>query len=148
MAKYELKTKVTDVNLTEFLNKVEPDQKRLNAFEILDSMKKVTGQEPKMWGSSIIGFGQYHCKYESGQEGDFMAAGFSPRKAKRSLYIMGGIENYPKLTPKLGKFKNRKPCLYIQKLADIDKSVVEKLVREPYDYITNKTWPKAVTKVQ
>ena len=114
MAKYELKTKVTDVNVNEFLNNVEPEQKRLDAFEILDLMKKVTGQEPKMWGSSIIGFGQYHCKYESGQEGDFMAAGFSPRKAKRSLYIMGGIENYPKLTPKLGKFKNRKSCLYIQ----------------------------------
>ncbi len=141
MAKYELKTKVTDVNVNEFLNKVESEQKRLDAFEISDLMKKVTGQEPKMWGSSIIGFGQYHYKYENGQEDDFIATGFSPREAKHSLYIMRGIENSPNLTPKLGKFKNGKSCLYIQKLVDTDKCVLQQLVRESRDYITNKTWP-------
>ncbi len=141
MAKYELKTKVNDASVSDFLNKVEPEQKRLDAFEILDIMKEVTGHEPKMWGGSIIGFGQYHYKYASGQEGDFLATGFSPRKAKHSLYIMGGIENYPELMSKLGKFKNGKSCLYINKLADIDKETLRELIKTSYDYITNKTWP-------
>ncbi|MGB0403490.1 MAG: DUF1801 domain-containing protein [Salibacteraceae bacterium] len=141
MAKYELKTKVTDASVTEFLNRVEPEQKRLDAFEILDLFCEVTGEDPKMWGPSIIGFGQYHYKYASGQEGDFMAAGFSPRKAKHSIYIMGGVENYPKLMAKLGKFKTGKSCLYVNKLADIDKDVLKQLVKESVEYITNKTWP-------
>lgn len=141
MAKYELKTKITDQNVTEFLSKVEPEQKRIDAFEILDLMRDVTGHEPKMWGPSIIGFGQYHYKYASGQEGDLMAAGFSPRKAKHSLYIMGGIENYPELMSKLGKYKNGKSCLYVNKLDDIDRSVLKQLIKDSYEYITNKTWP-------
>lgn len=141
MAKYELKTKVTDASVTAFLDAVEPEQKRLDAFEILDIMKEVTGDEPKMWGPSIIGFGSYHYVYESGQEGDFMATGFSPRKAKHSLYIIGGVENYPHLTSKLGKFKNGKSCLYVNKLSDIDKDVLKQLIKESYNYITNKTWP-------
>ena len=141
MAKYELKTKVTDASVTAFLDAVEPEQKRLDAFEILDIMKEVTGDEPKMWGPSIIGFGSYHYVYESGQEGDFMATGFSPRKAKHSLYIIGGVENYPQLTSKLGKFKNGKSCLYVNKLSDIDKDVLKQLIKESYNYITNKTWP-------
>ena len=94
-----------------------------------------------MWGPSIIGFGSYHYVYESGQEGDFMATGFSPRKAKHSLYIIGGVENYPQLTSKLGKFKNGKSCLYVNKLSDIDKEVLKQLIKESYNYITNKTWP-------
>jgi len=141
MAKYELKTKVTDTSVSEFLNAVEPEQKRLDAFEILDIMKEVTGDEPKMWGPSIIGFGSYHYVYESGQEGDSMATGFSPRKTKHSLYLIGGVENYPKLTAKLGKFKNGKSCLYVNKLSDIDKDVLKQLIKESYNYITNKTWP-------
>ncbi len=141
MAKYELKTKVTDTSVSAFLNAVEPEQKRLDAFEILDIMKEVTGDEPKMWGPSIIGFGSYHYVYESGQEGDFMAIGFSPRKAKHSLYLIGGVENYPKLTSKLGKFNNGKSCLYVNKLSDIDKDVLKQLIKESYNYITNKTWP-------
>ena len=141
MAKYELKTKITDASVTEFLDKVEPEQKRLDAYEILDLMKEVTGEPPKMWGPSIIGFGTYHYKYASGQEGDFMATGFSPRKAKHSLYIMGGVENYPELLSKLGKYKNGKSCLYLNKLADIDKEVLKDLVKESYYYIRNKKWP-------
>ncbi len=141
MAKYELKTKITDASVTEFLDNVEPEQKRLDAYEILDLMKEVTGEPPKMWGPSIIGFGTYHYKYASGQEGDFMATGFSPRKAKHSLYIMGGVENYPELLSKLGKYKNGKSCLYVNKLADIDKEVLKDLVKASYDYIRNKKWP-------
>ena len=141
MAQYELKTKLNNASVREFISQVEPEQKRIDAFEIIDLLADVTNEEPKMWGASIVGFGQYHYKYESGQEGDFMAVGFSPRKAKHSIYIMGGIENYPKLMSKLGKYKNGKSCVYINKLADIDKDILRQLVKESVDYITNKTWP-------
>ncbi len=141
MAKYELKTKITDASVTEFLDKVEPEQKRLDAYEILDIMKEVTGEEPKMWGPSIIGFGQYHYVYESGQEGDMCATGFSPRKAKHSLYIMGGTTKFPDLMDKLGKYKLGKSCLYVNKLADVDKEILRELIKSGYEYITNKTWP-------
>lgn len=141
MAKYELKTKLNDSSVEEFINNVEPEQKRLDAFEIIDLLSEVTGEQPKMWGTSIVGFGQYHYKYASGQEGDFMAVGFSPRKTKHSLYIMSGFSNYEDLLSKLGKHKIGKSCLYVNKLADIDKEVLKVIVRESVDYITNKTWP-------
>jgi len=141
MANYELKTKLNDSSVMEFINLVEPEQKRLDAFEIIDLMSEVTGEEPKMWGTNIVGFGQYHYKYASGQEGDFMAIGFSPRKAKHSLYIMGGFDRYRELMEKLGKFKTGKSCLYVTKLKDIDKEVLKVIVKESVEYITNKTWP-------
>jgi hypothetical protein len=141
MAKYELKTKVNNANVVEFLNKVEPEQKRNDAFQLLDLMTEITGHEAKMWGSSIIGFGQYHYKYASGQEGDFMAIGFSPRKAKHSIYIMAGFTRYEELLAKLGKHKTGKGCLYVNKLADIDLDVLKELVTDSYQYIINKKWP-------
>lgn len=141
MGKYELKTKVNDASVVEFLNKVEPEHKRIDAFELLDIMTEITGHEAKMWGASIIGFGQYHYKYASGQEGDFMAVGFSPRKAKHSIYIMAGFEKSEELLLKLGKHKIGKGCLYVNKLADIDKSVLKELIEYSYNYIINKKWP-------
>jgi hypothetical protein len=141
MAKYELKTKITDASVKEFLNKVEPQSKREDAFELLDIFKEVTGEDPKMWGPSIIGFGQYHYVYKTGHEGDMCATGFSPRKAKHSLYIMSGFDNYNELMDKLGKYSTGKSCLYINKLADIDKGVLKQLIAESYNYIINKTWP-------
>ncbi len=104
-------------------------------------MREVTGEEPKMWGTNIIGFGTYHFKYASGQEGEFMASSFSPRKAKHSIYIMSGFSNYPNLMEKLGKFKTGKSCLYVNKLSDIDLSILRILIKESVNYITNKTWP-------
>jgi hypothetical protein len=92
-------------------------------------MKKITGQEPRMWGSSLIGFGTYHYKYESGREGDFFITGFSPRKAALTIYIMPGFSGYPELMEQLGPHKTGKSCLYVRNLEVIDRKVLEKLIR-------------------
>lgn len=141
MSKYELKTKVTNVSVIDFIYAVGHDQKREDAYVLLDLLAEITGEEPKMWGPSIIGFGTYHYKYASGQEGDFMAAGFSPRKAKLSIYIMSGFDKHPKLMAKLGKYKIGKSCLYVNKLSDIELHVLKELIHESYHWIKNKKWP-------
>lgn len=135
MAKYELKTKVNDASVVKFLEGVEPEQKRLESFELLDLFRKVTNEEPKMWGSNIIGFGSYHYKYASGQEGDWFKVGFSPRKAKFSLYIMSGFDSLQEVLDQLGKHKTSKGCLYVNKLADIDISVLELLILESFNHL-------------
>jgi hypothetical protein len=129
MAKAELKTKVNDASVTEFLDGVADEQKRNDCFEILKLMKQVTKEEPKMWGSSIIGFGSYHYKGKSGREGDWMLTGFSPRKQNLTLYLMGGFEGHDALLKKLGKFTTGAGCLYIKKLDDVDKKVLKELVQ-------------------
>jgi hypothetical protein len=91
-------------------------------------MRDVTGEEPKMWGSSIVGFGSYHYKYASGREGDWPITGFSPRKGDLTLYITGGLDSFSDLLPKLGKHKTAKSCLYIKKLSDIDVGVLRKII--------------------
>lgn len=141
MSNYELKTKVTNVSVIDFINAVGHDQKKEDAYVLLDLLAEITGEEPKMWGPSIIGFGTYHYKYASGQEGDFMAAGFSPRKAKHSIYIMSGFDAHPELMAKLGKYKTGKSCLYVNKLSDIDLNVLKELIHESYQWIKNKKWP-------
>jgi hypothetical protein len=108
--------------------------------ELIKLMKKVTGSPPKMWGPSIIGFGQYHYKYESGHEGDMCITGFSPRKGNLTLYVMGSFPGQDALLKKLGKFKASKACLYIKKLEDIDMTVLEKIVKGTVDY-TKKKYP-------
>ncbi|MEQ9379074.1 MAG: DUF1801 domain-containing protein [Imperialibacter sp.] len=135
---YELKTKVNDVSVEGFLNKVEDEKKRNDAFEVLKLMKEVTGEKPKMWGSSIVGFGTYRYKYASGQEGDWMITGFSPRKTSLTLYIMPGFGRYEELMQKLGKYKTGKSCLYINKLTDVDIDVLKTLVKESVDYMNKK----------
>lgn len=141
MAKYDLKTKVTDASVIDFIHTVENEQKREDAFHLLDIFILITGEQPRIWGPSIIGFGTYHYKYASGQEGDFMATGFSPRKAKHSIYIMSGFDAHPKLMAKLGKYKTGKSCLYVNKLSDIDLDVLKELIHESYVWIKNKKWP-------
>jgi len=126
----ELKTKATDESVTAFLNKVSDKGRRDDCFAVLEIMKKVTGEEPKMWGSSIVGFGRYHYKYESGREGEWMITGFSPRKGDLTLYIMPGFDAFPDLMKKLGKFKTGKSCLYLKKLEDIDRGVLRQLVKQ------------------
>ena len=128
MAKAELKTKVNKASVTAFLNKVDDEQKRTDSFEILKLMKQVTKEEPKMWGSSIVGFGSYHYKSKSGREGDWMLTGFSPRKQNLTLYLMGGFDTHKDLLKKLGKFATSVGCLYIKKLDDVDKKVLKDLV--------------------
>ena len=129
MAKAELKTKVNEASVTEFLNSVADEQKRKDCFEMLKLMKQVTKEQPKMWGASIVGFGSYHYKGKSGREGDWMLTGFSPRKQNLTLYLMGGFETHAALLKKLGKFTTSVGCLYIKSLDDVDKKVLKELVQ-------------------
>ncbi|WP_421991963.1 DUF1801 domain-containing protein [Qipengyuania sp.] len=135
----EAKTQVTDVDPAEFIAAVEPERKR-NEAEVLDALfRRVTGEEPKMWGPSIIGYGSYRTTYASGREVHWMRTGFSPRKAKHSLYLMGGYcdeatgKRRDELLAKLGKYKTGKSCLYVNKLADVDIEVLEALVRNDWE---------------
>lgn len=130
----ELKTQKNNASVDDFINAVESEQKRNDAFEILEMMKQITKEKPKMWGSSIIGFGDVRYKYASGREGDWFKVGFSPRKANVSLYLMGcDISKADSILGRLGKYKTGKGCLYINKLADIDKEVLKELVKEGYE---------------
>jgi hypothetical protein len=131
----ELKTKKTNDSVEAFLNSVEHDKRRADAFKVLELMKEVTGKEPKMWGSSIVGFGDYHYKYESGREGDWFLTGFSPRKQNLSLYIMAGFDEYNELLDKLGKYKTGKACLYINKLEDVDLPTLKQLVKKSAEHV-------------
>jgi hypothetical protein len=131
----ELKTQKTDTSVEEFLYSVDNDRKREDSFEILEMMKEVTGEEPVMYGSSIIGFGSYRYKYASGREGEWFLVGFSPRKQNITLYIMSGFDNYENLLGELGKYKTGKSCLYVNKLDDVDEQVLRELVRESVDHM-------------
>ena len=134
----ELKTKLNDASVEKFLNSVPDEMKRNDCFTILRLMKKITKSEPKMWGSSIVGFGTYHYKYESGREGDWFLTGFSPRKQNLTLYIMSGFNKYDKLMKKLGKYKTGKSCLYINSLEDVDKKVLKDLITESFKYMSKR----------
>lgn len=135
------KTTENDESVKAFLDTIEDDKKRQDSYDILNIMESATGHPAKMWGSSIIGFGTYHYIYESGREGDFMCAGFSPRKKNISLYIMGGHKRFDHHMQKLGKYKTGKSCVYINSLADIDSNVLYELVKESSEFIANKEWP-------
>ena len=136
----EIKKKLNESSVEKFLNSVEDKEKRELSFKVLELMKKITKEEPKMWGTSIIGFGTYHYKYKSGQEGDWMQVGLSPRKQAVTLYIMSGFSRYDELMNKLGKYKTGKSCLYIKKEEDIDFEVLKELVAQSVKYIKNKKW--------
>ncbi|MGW8369841.1 MAG: DUF1801 domain-containing protein [Gammaproteobacteria bacterium] len=112
-----------------FLNSVANQTRREDSLSLLGLMRDVTGEEAKMWGSSIVGFGSYHYVYQSGREGDWMLTGFSPRKQNLAIYIMAGFSDYGPLLEKLGKHKTGKSCLYVNKLADVDINVLHELVR-------------------
>jgi len=133
----ELKTKQNDQSVTDFLQAVPEEHKRKDSFAILELMKEVTGQEPKMWGDSIIGFGTYHYKYASGREGDWFVTGFSPRKQNLTLYIMSGFDEYEALLNKLGKYKTGKACLYINRLADVDMVVMKELIQKSVAHLSD-----------
>lgn len=129
----EIQTKVNDASVEEFLSKVENEQKRRDSFEILRMMKQVTKKKPKMWGPAIIGFGSSHYKYESGREGDMPQIAFSPRKQNITLYIGVGDDSDNPLLRKLGKYRTGKVCLYIKKLADVDRNVLQELIADSYE---------------
>lgn len=115
------KTAETPINVTEFINRVKDEVKRKDSFTLIEIIKKQTGFDPKMWGTSIVGFGSYHYKYDSGHEGDSPLVGFSPRTSALTLYLCGHFENREELLEKLGKYKSSKGCIYIKKLEDINK---------------------------
>ncbi|MBA3533248.1 MAG: DUF1801 domain-containing protein [Ardenticatenales bacterium] len=124
----EIKTKPTDDSVMAFLDTVEGEHRRQEGLMILDLMREITGVEPKMWGSSIVGFGEYHYVYASGREGDWFLTGFSPRKQNLTLYAQGGFAHHGALLEKLGKHKMGKGCLYIKKLEDIDLPTLRTLI--------------------
>ena len=134
-----IQTTVNDASVEDFIAKVPDEVKKKDSSTLLELFTKVTGEKPKMWGTSIIGFGQYHYKSErSNQEGDWMLTGFSPRKQNLTLYIMPGFADYSDLLQDLGKHKTSKGCLYINKLADVDVAVLEKLVNQSFRLMKEK----------
>ena len=124
----ENKTKPTEVSVAAFVDGLTDQSRRADAQALVKLMQRATGEKPKMWGPSIIGFGSYHYTYESGREGDMPEAGFSPRKAATVLYGLMGFSGSEELLAKLGKYTNGKGCLYVKKLADVDQKVLEALV--------------------
>ncbi len=134
----ENKTKPTVQRVSEFIAGIEDKQKRADCRELTKLMSGITGNRAKMWGSSMVGYGKYHYKYESGREGDFFLTGFSPRKQALVIYIVSGFDIHPELMEKLGKYKIGKSCLYVKKLDDLDREVLAQLVEESVAYIRKK----------
>jgi len=126
----ENKTKETNASVDKFINSIKEGNIRTDFLKIIRLMKEVTKEQPKMWGASIVGFGNYHYKYESGREGDFFLTGFSPRKQNLTLYLISGFEHYEELMKNLGKYKAGKSCLYIKSLKDIDLKILKKMITE------------------
>ncbi|MEO8766509.1 MAG: DUF1801 domain-containing protein [Ginsengibacter sp.] len=133
-----MKTKQTDESVAKFLDTIPDPDKRKDCIEIAEIMKQVSKFEPKMWGTAIIGFGNYHYKYESGREGDTCLVGFSPRKKNITLYATTGIGSHEDLLEKLGKYKMSKSCLYINKLSDINTKILKQLIKISIDTVKNK----------
>jgi hypothetical protein len=127
----EPKTKLTEASVDDFLSSF-PDETRKDCYEILKMMKQATKSEPKMWGTSIIGFGTYHYVYASGREGDWPPVGFSPRKQNFTLYFMSGVERHSALLKKLGKHTVGKGCIYIKRLSDVDKKVLKEIIAQSF----------------
>lgn len=132
---YKLKTKETDQSVIEFIEQIEHPKKREDAYKLLDLFSETSGYTAKMWGPSIIGFGRYHYRYESGHEGDAPLVGFSPRKAKISLYFATGDTERDKLLEVFGKHTTGKACVYINKLADVDEDVLRKLITQSIEFL-------------
>jgi hypothetical protein len=134
----ELKTKATEISVDEFLDAVPDPQRREDARKVRAMMERLSGEPAKMWGPSIVGFGRYHYKYDSGHEGDMARIGFSPRARELVLYIIGGFPRHQALMERLGKYRTGKSCLYIKRLSDVEESVLEALAAESLDYMREK----------
>lgn len=131
----ELKTQENDASVDVFLNSVEDEKKRAACFKVREIMEEITGEEARMWGDNIVGFGRYRYKYASGREGDWMLTGFAPRKRNLTLYIMDGFDGYDALLSQLGKYKTGKSCLYINKLEDVDLEVLRVLIEQSVQHM-------------
>ena len=134
----ELKTKKTEASVDDFLNGIPSEQARKDCFEIVKLMQQATKAEPKLWGSSIIGFGSRRLQYASGRELDWMIIGFSPRKQNLTLYLTGSLNSYADLFEKLGKHKTGGGCLYIKTLKDVDTKVLKELIQRSVKAVTKK----------
>jgi hypothetical protein len=135
----ENKTQPTDASVEEFIQAIEHPQKRADSFSLKKIMEEVTGEKAVMWGDSIVGFGKYHYHYDSGRKGDFLIAGFAPRKAAISLYLLGCMENeFEHLMSKLGKHKTGASCIYFNKLTDLNEPILRELIKVSYDFMKKK----------
>ena len=137
----EIKTRPTEVSVDSFIAAVEDPTRAEDARTVAAMMERITGHEPRMWGPSIIGFGSYHYKYDSGHEGTMCRLGFSPRKGQLVLYVLTGAEGEAELLARLGKHKTGKACLYINKLADVDMDVLEALTARAWEWM-NRRYPE------
>ncbi len=137
---YELKTKENDGDVVALIDSVENPKRQEDAYKLLDIFSETTGLKAKMWGPSIIGFGSYHYKYASGHEGDAMLVGFSPRKAKMSLYFATGDTEREQLLQALGKHTSGKACVYINKLEDVNVDVLKTLIKQSVKFL-KETYP-------
>jgi hypothetical protein len=135
----EIKTKPGQENITDFLNTITPENKKKDAFQLLALFEKITGLAPQLWGGAIVGFGKYEYQQRGGQKGEWFLAGFSPRKSNISIYTMAGFEQYESLLKQLGKHKTGMGCLYINKLADIDITVLEQIARSSFEEMKKKS---------
>lgn len=135
----ENKTQATEASVDDFLNTTEHPQKRADSFSLKRIMEEVTGEKAVMWGDSIVGFGKYHYHYESGRKGEFLIAGFAPRKAALSLYLLGCMETkFEELMANLGKHKTGASCIYFNKLSDLNEPTLRQLIKESYDFMKEK----------
>ena len=131
----ELKTRENDGDVLAFLNAVPDEGKRADARRVMAIMREVTGEEPRLWGDNIVGYGHYHYKYASGREGDWFLTGFSPRKANLTLYITSGFEQFEDLRARLGKHTVGKSCLYVKHLADLDETTLRELIGRSVEHM-------------
>ena len=131
----DLKSRPTDADVDAFIESIDDEARREDCRAVMKIMKRLTRAQPRMWGPTMVGFGQYHYKYDSGREGDWFMTGFSPRKANLTLYIMAGFDRHDEIMGRLGKFKTGKSCLYVKRLSDVDAKALEELLRESVAFL-------------
>ena len=131
----QLKTTPNDASVDDFLAEVDDPSRAADCRELVDLMRDVSGAEPRMWGASIVGFGTYRYRYESGREGEWFVCGFSPRKRELTLYVMAGFSRFDELLGRLGKHRHGKSCLYVKRLDDVDRGVLRELIGESVAHV-------------
>lgn len=139
------KTKPTEQDVVKYLESIEDPQRRSDSLAMDRIMREISGELPQMWVPSLVGYGRYHYRYDSGREGDWMATGFSPRKNALTLYIMSGFSNYDALMENLGKYKTGKSCLYVKKLEDVHLPTLKKLIAQSLKHIRER-YPESAGK--
>jgi hypothetical protein len=132
------KTVETEASVETFINSVEDDRKKKDSWDLVEMMTRITGKPPRMWGSSLVGFGRYHYRYASGREGDFFVTGFSPRKTALTVYVMPGFDDYAAQLDKLGPFKTGKSCLYLKNLDTVDRDVLESIIADSVEVMRSR----------